>query len=81
MDNPAVFADSFSLLHMVVLLAAVVYLLCVITAAVLTVRDRTMRTPDKVVMIAVMVIFPIIGLVVFLSVAGWRQWRRSRPVE
>ncbi len=69
--------NSFSPIHLVVLLAAIVYVVAIIWAIVTTVKDGRLRTGDKVTWIVALIIAPVVALGTWLTVRAIRNRRRK----
>jgi len=67
--------------HLLVGLGALVFLVLLVVAIIVTVRDQTLPTSDTVVWILVLVIFPTVGLLIWAIYWSVRSARRraQRP--
>jgi Na+/pantothenate symporter len=70
--------QSFSYTHLIVLAICVVLVVAVVWAVVTTLRDTSVRTADKVVWTIVLIVFPAIGLALWLIA---RIVKRRRTAE
>lgn len=71
---------AFSVLHLVVMIVALAYLVVSIWAIIKTIRDGTLRTSDKVIWVAALVIVPLVTLVVWLVVQALKRRHKHRIV-
>ena len=72
--------SNFSILHSAVMLLVLAYLAMSIWAIILTARDKKLKTGDKGVWIASLVVVPVGVLLVWFSVALIRRRQNRQSV-
>lgn len=74
---------AFSIWHLFIGLGALVFVVLLVVALVITIRDETLPTSDKVVWSLVLIIFPTVGLLIwaiYWSVRSARKGQQGPPV-
>ena len=73
---------TFSIWHLLIGLGALAFVVLLVIALVVTIRDETLPTSDKVVWSLVLIVFPTVGLLIwaiYWSVRSTRSRQQLPP--